>query len=267
MEIIIGYILAGVMGLVLGLLGGGGSILTVPILVYLLAVPKEIAPSYSIFIVGVAALVGTFRYIQLKEISYRTAIVFGIPSTLAVYGTQAWILPALPDVLVRFSDSFAITKGMGLMILFAILMLVASFSMIRGPKDRETYDGEQEFNYPLIIVEGLVVGILTGLVGAGGGFMIVPALVILSKLPMKMAVGTSLLIIAGKSLIGFLGAIQAKVPIEWGLLLVFTGLAVVGILIGVYLAKYISGNKLKPAFGWFVLAMGIFVLTKTFLDG
>lgn len=260
---IIGFGLAVLMGFVMGLLGGGGSILTVPILAYLFAVPKEFAPSYSLFVVGITALAGTIRYWQVGQISIRTAIVFGVPSTAAVYATQAWIRPALPDTLFSLFG-IEITQGMGLMLLFAIMMLAASVSMIRGRKEREEFD-EQRFNYPLIFLEGAGVGLLTGLVGAGGGFMIVPALVVLSRLPMKLAIGTSLMIISVKSLIGFTGALSS-VPIDWAMLLPFSALGVVGIVIGARVAKHVSGAKLKPAFGWFVLAMGIFVILKTLLD-
>jgi len=148
------------------------------------------------------------------------------------------------------------------MILFAVLMVFASVSMIREKKciDCEP-EGEQKFNYPLIILEGAVVGLLTGLVGAGGGFLIIPALVILSKLPMKQAVGTSLLIIAAKSLIGFTGDLGHTV-MDWKLLGTVTLLAIIGIFIGNGLSHKIDGDKLKKGFGWFVLVMGIYIIAK-----
>jgi uncharacterized membrane protein YfcA len=145
------------------------------------------------------------------------------------------------------------------MLFFALIMLLASYSMIKDQKKElkeVEVEGKVKFNYPLIVVEGVVVGALTGIVGAGGGFLIIPALVLLAKLPMKKAVATSLLIIAVKSLIGFLGDVQ-NIEIDWSFLGLFTGLSVVGIFIGIWLNKFIDGKKLKKGFGWFVFLMGV----------
>ena len=260
--VIIGYIAASLIGISLGLIGGGGSILTVPVLVYLIGTDPITATAYSLFIVGTSSLIGTGTYFKKGLVNLKTAIIFGIPSIIAVYSTRKFIVPAIPDELFSIGD-FIFTKSIGVMVLFSILMIAASVSMIRGRKDREDAE-EQVFNYPLIIVEGLIVGILTGLVGAGGGFLIIPALVVLSKLPMKQAVGTSLLIIASKSLIGFLGDVS-NMTIDWGFLLVFTSISVAGIFIGSALSNKIPGQKLKPAFGWFVLVMGIYILGKSII--
>src|SRR5690606_31859867 len=166
----------------------------------------------------------------------------------------------IPDVLFSIGN-FQFTKSIALMVLFAIVMIFASISMIRPcPNCKDPDDGEIKYNYPLILLEGSVVGVLTGLIGAGGGFLIIPALVLLAKMPMKLAVGTSLFIIAAKSLIGFLGDVQSSQTIGWSLLLSFTGLSILGILIGFYLSRKISDVKLKTAFGWFVLVMGIYIL-------
>ncbi len=256
---IIGYAAASLIGISLGLIGGGGSILTVPVLVYLLALEPVAATAYSLFVVGSSSLVGAVSYWKKGLVNLKTAVIFGIPSLIAVFLTRQFVVPALPDVFFTIG-SFELTKSIAIMALFAILMIVASISMIRGRKE-ETQTQEQKFNYPLILIEGAVVGVLTGLVGAGGGFLIIPALVMLSKLPMKMAVGTSLLIIAVKSLIGFTGDVS-HMEIDWSFLLLFTGIAVVGIFIGGKLSSFISGAKLKPAFGWFVLIMGIYILLK-----
>jgi uncharacterized membrane protein YfcA len=148
------------------------------------------------------------------------------------------------------------------MLLFAVIMIIASYSMIKKDKKSIAEEPqEQKFNYPLIIVEGLLVGLITGLVGAGGGFLIIPALVILSKLPMKEAVGTSLVIIAAKSLIGFFGE-AGETATDWQFLFSISAFAIVGIFIGTALSKKIDGEKLKPAFGWFVLVMGFYIITK-----
>jgi uncharacterized membrane protein YfcA len=178
-----------------------------------------------------------------------------------VYATRKWILPAIPVQLGQWGD-FILTKSVLLMLLFAILMVAASFSMIRDQKTAHIDTiKQQSFNYPLILVEGAVVGLLTGLVGAGGGFLIIPALVLLTGLPMKQAVGTSLVIIAAKSLIGFTGDLSEQ-TIDWMLLGFVTSIAVVGIIAGNQLSKKIDGNKLKKGFGWFVLVMGIYILVK-----
>ena len=262
---IIGYIGAIFMGLSLGLIGGGGSILTVPILVYLFHVDAVLATAYSLFIVGLTALIGSFSHMRLGNIHWRTAIVFGIPSILAVYATRAWLVPALPDPLFHAGDT-AVSKALGMLILFASLMVAAAYSMIRKPRNPQpSTDGNHQratFNYPLILGEGIIVGTITGLVGAGGGFLIIPALVLLAKLPMKQAVGTSLIIIAAKSLIGFTGDLKGGEAIEWSFLGAFSAVAIAGIIIGTMLSKRIPNEKLKPAFGWFVLVMGVYIIGR-----
>lgn len=257
-----GYISSIIIGISLGLIGGGGSILTVPVLVYLFGVEPMMATAYSLFIVGASSLVGAFPKYKQGLISIKTAIVFGVPSIAAVFATRKFIVPAIPTEVFSVGD-FMVTKSILMMMLFAILMVAASVSMIREKKNKQTPEegGEQKFNYPLIIIEGAVVGVLTGLVGAGGGFLIIPALVMLSKLPMKMAVGTSLLIIAAKSLIGFAGDLSTNAGnMNWNLLFTVTALAIGGIFIGNILSKKIDGNKLKKGFGWFVLVMGVYII-------
>lgn len=257
---ILGYIAALFVGIALGLIGGGGSILTVPILVYLLNIDPVPATAYSLFIVGLTALIGSFTYIKRKEISFSTAIVFAVPSFIAVFTTRKFIVPAIPGEILSF-ESIVITKDLFIMILFAALMITASVSMIKKNK-LAPVESVIPFNYPMIFFEGIVVGFLTGLVGAGGGFLIIPALVILAKLPMKVAIGTSLIIIAVKSLIGFTGDIGTNLTVDWLFLFVVSGLAVVGIFFGSYISMFFSNEKLKPAFGWFVLVMGIYIITK-----
>jgi uncharacterized membrane protein YfcA len=256
---IYGLIGALVIGVVLGLTGGGGSILTVPILVYLLSVNPVTATAYSLFVVGTTALFGTIRNVQKGMIEYRIAIVFAIPAFIAVYLTRKLIIPAIPDTIFTLNE-FVFTKDLFIMILFAIMMLLASISMIKERKEVALKE-EVNFNYALITIEGFVVGALTGLVGAGGGFLIIPALVLFAKLPMKKAVATSLMIIAAKSLIGFLGDI-GNIPIEWEFLSIFTTLSIIGIIIGIYFNNFIDGKKLKKGFGWFVLCMAIYIIIK-----
>lgn len=259
---IVGYIASLVIGISLGLIGGGGSILTVPVLVYLFRVQPVLATAYSLFIVGSTSFIGSFPKYKGGEINLKTAIIFGIPSIAAVFATRAFIVPSIPDKLFSIGD-LAVTKALLMMLLFAVLMVFASVSMIRTKNKRTEEKDEtvQKFNYPLILVEGIVVGVLTGIVGAGGGFLIIPALVLLSKLPMKQAVGTSLLIIAAKSLIGFTGD-PGKDAMDWTLLLSVTGLAIAGIFIGNAISKKLSAEGLKKGFGWFVLVMGIYIIIK-----
>ena len=262
---ILGYIGAILMGLSLGLIGGGGSILTVPILVYLFMVEPVLATAYSLFIVGLTSLVGSVSHMRMGNIHWRTAIVFGIPSILAVYATRAWLVPAIPDPILE-AGGVVLSKAVGILMLFAVIMVAAAYSMIRKQKAPKGPDAPADvavkFNYPLILAEGIVVGMITGIVGAGGGFLIIPALVLLAKLPMKQAVGTSLIIIAAKSLIGFTGDLKGNEVIDWNFLPVFSAIAIGGIIAGSILSKRIPNEKLKPAFGWFVLIMGIYIIGR-----
>ena len=278
---ILAYIFAAAIGISLGLIGAGGSILTVPVLVYLAHVEPVLATAYSLFVVGSTALVGGIHNTFKRLVDFRTAVMFGIPSILAVYATRAFIMPWIPAE-IAFGEWFSIPKGVGLLVVFAVLMVATSFSMIRkgghAPELEEIFDEPREHyftpeveeidaepkrhHFSLVLLEGVGVGVLTGLVGAGGGFLIIPALVLLTGLDMKLAVGTSLFIIAMKSLIGFTGDIQAGMLIDWGFLLLFTAFSVTGIFIGSWLHRFVHGDRLKQGFGWFVLAMGIYMFIK-----
>jgi uncharacterized membrane protein YfcA len=264
---LLGYASSFLIGISLGLIGGGGSILTVPVLVYLLGVEPVMATAYSLFIVGLSSLVGTYPKYREGLVDLRTAVVFGIPSIVAVFATRKFIVPAIP---AQLGDLWGmeVTKGMLLMVLFSVLMVAASVSMIRNgpPRRQESASADRAFNYPLILLEGAVVGLLTGLVGAGGGFLIIPALVMLSGLPMKQAVGTSLLIIAAKSIIGFL-VDATEYAMDWRLLAIVSIIAIAGILAGNALSRRVDGDRLKKGFGWFVLAMGLYILIREGLLG
>ncbi|MEJ6792641.1 MAG: sulfite exporter TauE/SafE family protein [Lacinutrix sp.] len=257
---ILGYFGALLIGLVLGLIGGGGSIFTVPILVYLMFINPVTASAYSLFVVGISALFGAIRNIKKGLVDFRTAIVFATPAFIAVYSTRKFIVPAIPDEIVTIGN-FILTKNIAIMLFFALIMLVAAIVMIRSNRKETIEEMTVKYNYPLIIIEGAIVGVLTGIVGAGGGFLIIPALVLLAKLPMKKAVATSLLIIAIKSLIGFIGDVET-ITIDWTFLLSFTAISVVGIFVGIYLSNFIEGKKLKKYFGWFVLVMGVYIIIK-----
>jgi uncharacterized membrane protein YfcA len=261
---IIGYVASIVMGLTLGLLGGGGSILTVPILVYLFDVDPVLSTAYSLFVVGITSAVGSLSHFRKGNVHVKTALIFGVPSILAVYSIRKILLPAIPDVIVTISN-FAVTKSLAVLVLFAILMMVASITMIINPIQKKDDDREISFNYPIIFLEGIIVGSITGLVGAGGGFLIIPALVLLTGLPMKQAVGTSLVIITLKSLIGFTGDMSGDLLIDYQFMIIFSLFAMGGILLGSFLTRFVSDEKLKPVFGWFIMAMGVFILFKELL--
>ena len=250
-----GYILAIVIGVVLGLIGGGGSILAVPILVYILGVNPIQATAYSLFIVGLSALIGARKHYQLGNINFKIGILFATPSFIGVFLSRKWLLPAIPHKLLEL-NSFILFKDSFLMILFAILMLFAAYSML----SRKVLNQKPiiQINILKITLDGFIVGIVTGLVGAGGGFLIVPALILFSGLEMKKAIGTSLMIIAIKSLFGFLGAWQSS--IDWSILFPFTALSISGIFLGIYLGKSLNGHALKKSFAIFVLLMSITII-------
>ncbi len=259
---VIGYIASVFIGISLGLIGGGGSILTVPVLVYLFGVTPEMSTAYSLFIVGITALVGAVRNASLGQIEYKTAVVFAVPAFIAVYLTRRFLVPSIPDPVFS-TEIMTLSKDTAIMVFFALIMLAASVSMIRSHKDEIEVAQKLVFNYPAIIIEGALVGVLTGVVGAGGGFLIIPALVLFAKLPMKKAVGTSLLIIAFKSLIGFKGDLdRPDLIIDWTLLWSISAIAIGGIFVGIYLTRFIDGTKLKKGFGWFVLAMAVYIILK-----
>lgn len=261
---ILGYFSALITGISLGLIGGGGSILAVPVLAYLFSVNEKVATAYSLFIVGASALVGGLKQHLKGYVDWRTAVVFGLPAIVGVSVVRRFVVPALPEVLFNIDD-FEFTRRMGMFGLFAILMIPAAFSMLKTRKEKKQKgDGTVKYNYPLIIGEGLLVGGITGMIGAGGGFLIIPALVILANVEMKVAVGTSLIIIAFKSLLGFFIGDALTMEIDWMFLIVFTLISFVGIFIGSYLSNFIDGNKLKKGFGYFIFIMAIFIFYMEF---
>jgi uncharacterized protein len=260
---ILGYIAAILIGISLGMIGSGGSILTVPVLVYLMQMNPLLATTSSLFIVGTTSFAGGLRAYSKKLVDFRAVTEFGIPSIFSIFVTRHYLLPSLPDTIFTIGN-IVISKEVFLMVVFAILMLAASFTMIRSHEEN-TATGESEKNrhnkvLPLVIL-GLLIGLVTGMLGAGGGFLIIPSLVLFLKLPMRTAVGTSLLIIAINSLFGFLFSLK-QFEFDWLLILSFTSLSIVGIYIGSRLAEKIPASTLKKGFGWFVLAMGIFIIIK-----
>lgn len=256
----LGYVASIFMGLSLGMMGGGGSILTVPILVYLFAIHPLQATSYSLFIVGLTALIGGLSYLRRHEVDLKTGIIFAVPSFLAVMTTRSFVIPHLPDPLFSIGH-FVVSKAIFVMMSFALLMVLASRAMIRPSKPVPSTDTSSPLaRIGLIGSKGLLVGTVTGFVGAGGGFLIIPALVLLVGLPMKKAVGTSLFIIAANSLLGFVSDARHQTLIDWRLLLTISAISMIGLAAGTMLALRISERALKKGFGFFVLAMGLLVL-------
>ena len=289
---VIGLTTAIIVGLIMGLMGAGGSILTVPILVYIMDITPVTATAYSLFIVGMTSLFGAISYWKKSLVNVKAAVAFSIPSVIAVFVTRRFILPAIPVYIGTIAD-LEITKDFCILILFAVVMAASAVTMILPFKvfseklhlnRKNNFSDSRSINYsinknyskeipeelettlvtisyPLSIIEGTIIGFFSGLVGAGAGFIIVPALVVFSKLPMRVAVGTSLTIIAAKSLVGFLGDLNYPTSFDWSFLLLFTVLSISGIFAGISISKIIPSEKLRPLFGVFVLlsAAGIFI--------
>ena len=260
---VLGYFGALLIGIILGITGGGGSILTVPTLVYILNYNPIIATAYSLFIVGTTSGIGTIQNFKKGLVVPKKAFQFAVPSLIGVYLTRKFIVPNIPDVVFYFG-SLKLSKDTFLMILFAVVMLIAAYSMLKNNKKNELIERTTK-TITVVIIQLFFVGVLIGLIGAGGGFLIIPALLNFAQLPMKKAIGTSLLIIAINSLIGFIGDVQNTI-IDWTFLLIFTTISVAGIFIGLYIQKFINEKMLKKLFGVFVLIMAIFILYKELLS-
>jgi uncharacterized protein len=257
---VLGYFFALFIGITLGLIGSGGSIIAVPVLVYILHVEPTLATAYSLFAVGSTALIGGIQKAKEQLVAFDKVVLFGIPTVISVFITRKIIVPNFPEI-IHFTSDFQIKKSVFIMIFFAFVMFFAALKMIRPTKDTLVFSEEKTNHFKIILV-GLLIGFVAGFVGAGGGFLIVPALFFLTKTPMKVAVGTSLFIIASQSLIGFLGDLFNNQIMNWKLMLTFTFCAIIGIFIGSFLSKKIDGNKLKTSFGYFVLLMAIFIISK-----
>lgn len=253
----IGYVAAIGIGLILGLLGGGGSILSIPVLVYLFQLDPVRASAYSLFVVGITSLIGAVPKYREGHLSLRTGLIFGIPSIVAIFITRKWLVPLLPDILITLGE-FELTRRLLLLGLFAILMIGASWPMIRKQK---VNDVDRPLRALPLAFQGLLIGFTTGLVGAGGGFLIIPALIFLAGLPFKRAAGTSLFIIAANSLIGFVGDVL-NFEMDWPFLLLITALAIVGILVGNRLSRRLQNDTLRRSFGWFILVSGVYILFR-----
>jgi uncharacterized membrane protein YfcA len=260
---IIAYLASALIGISLGLIGAGGSILTVPVMVYLFGVNPLLATSYSLFIVGTTSAVGAYQNFGNNLVNIKTALLFGLSSITTVFIIRKFLVPILPTQLFSIAG-FQVTSNMMTMVLFALLMLGASFSMINDKVDIEIESPAHSKHRMKLLVYGVGIGFATGLLGAGGGFLLIPTLVILLGLPMKEAVGTSLMIIAMNSLVGFTGDL-GHFQIDWFFLLSVTVIGLAGLFFGIYLSKKVDGSKLKKGFGWFVLIMSGYILIKELL--
>ncbi|MGW0432560.1 sulfite exporter TauE/SafE family protein [Micromonospora sp. NPDC003197] len=239
--------LAVLIGVSLGLLGGGGSILAVPLLVYVAGLEAKEAIATSLLVVGVTSAVAVLPHARAGRIRWRTGLIFGLAGMAGAYGGGR---------LAAFIPAGVLLTG------FALMMLATATAMIRGRRKTEGSDtASGELPLLRVVADGVVVGLATGLVGAGGGFLVVPALALLGGLPMPIAVGTSLVVIAMKSFAGLAGYLSS-VQIDWGLAGAVTAAAVVGSLLGGRLAGRIPENVLRRMFGWFVVVMGVFVLAQ-----
>ncbi|MGV3629698.1 MAG: sulfite exporter TauE/SafE family protein [Bacteroidota bacterium] len=264
MEVIymIAYVLAVFTGIILGVLGGGGSMMILPIFVYILHIDPPLAVVYSLFIVGIASLIGASAHFRLGNVHLRTALIFGIPSIASVILTRKVVLPHIPEVIIDF-NWFHLDKNTFLLSFFAFMMLFAAYFMLTDKNKNVKENKKSQSGFGALAFEGIVVGFVTALVGAGGGFLIIPALLYFARLPIKRAIGTSLTIIALNSLIGFASS-ASQYELDWVFLLAFSAVTSVGILVGTQLSKKIKGQKLKKAFAVMVLILGTFIVVKEF---
>ena len=255
-----GYCLAVVTGLSLGLIGGGGAILTIPVLVFFFGIEPATAVTYSLFIVGLTALSGTVNHYRLRNIDYKTVLLFGIPSVLALFIMRRWLINLIPAVIFQ-SGGLVIAKSLFIMIIFSILMLLAGWSMIK----QDTYNaGNEKYRFIRLIIQGCATGAVTGFIGIGGGFIIVPSLVLFAGLPIKKAIGTSLTIIILNCTVGLLGNLEKTAALDFTFLVTFAAYAILGILLGTWATRFIPDKKLKPIFGWIILTMSIVVFIRIF---
>ncbi len=256
--IILAYILAILVGITMGLFGGGGSILTIPILIYIANVEPIQATSYSIVIVGLSAIFGSANKFRKNEIDLSKSIYFGIPSIIMLYLTRRYIIDLIPNTLVNIGE-FALTKPNFILLIFTMIMLLSAYSMYFEKSIKHI---EKEKHPLYITILGVLIGLIVGLVGAGGGFLFIPALVKFTGMKMKEAIGSSLFIVALNSIFGFIGDIVNNVKYDVSFLTIFAVISIIGMFVGIYISNYISGKNLKRYFAILVFLIAVNMILK-----
>lgn len=253
----IGLLLAIVVGVTLGMIGSGGSILTVPILVYIMGINPALATTYSLLIVGATSMIGGVKGIQDKTVDFSKVIYFGLPSMATVFIVRSYILPLVPED-IHFAG-YTFHQDSLLMVLFAVIMILSAIPMIKGRKEVEIAGARQEHLF-YVIAQGILVGVVTGVVGAGGGFLIIPVLINSFGLTLKRAVSTSLLLITINSTIGLLGDTHRFVLFDWQMLIAYSILSIIGLFIGFKISSRIDNAILKRGFGIGILLVSMGIL-------
>jgi len=258
---VFGYLGAILTGVILGLMGGGGALISIPILVYLFHIEASVATSYSLFLIAITASSGAWQNIRKKQVDYNAALYYGIPSVISIYAVRRWLMPNLPKIIFTI-HGYALHKNMFILIILVIVMIMAAYKMItsNNPEQNETH----QVNHLELSTFAILIGSFMGIVGGGGGFLMVPALVHFANTPVKKAVGTSLVLVAVNSFIGFLGDLGSDIAINWLFFFTFLFFSVAGVFIGHYLVAYIHSNKLRKYFGFFLIVVAIFIVIKEF---
>jgi len=257
----LGYFALIGIGLILSLTGAGGSLLSLPILIYLFSLDVVTASSYSLFIVGTTSLIGAWLEHKRQQVDVRSGIVFGICSVIAIFATRRWIIPSIPDEIL-LSDSLTVTKRVLMLGIFALLAISSSVIILLKHTWTPSHGVGNRLKF--LIPAGIATGIVVGLAGVGGGFLILPSLLLFARLPFKPAVGTTLLIIGFNSMLGFLGDV-INYPINWLFLLLITGFAIVGMLLGHLYSTKIPLHYLRLAFAWIVLTIAVAMMVTEFV--
>jgi uncharacterized membrane protein YfcA len=255
-----GYCLSVLIGFSLGLIGGGGAILAIPVLVFFFDIDPEAATTYSLFIVGITAVSGSINHYRIRNIDYITVFLFGIPSVIMLFVMRRYLLKQIPPIIFQ-QGSLVISKSLFIMIVFSIVMLIAGLLMV---KKKGYTPSVERLNLSRLVTVGCITGAITGFIGVGGGFIIVPSLVLFAGLPMKKAIGTSLTIITVNCIIGVLSNLDATASLDYFFLVSFSAFAIAGILLGTWMIKFIPDKKLKPILGWIILAMSVVVFIRIF---
>lgn len=257
---IVGLLLAVVVGLTLGMIGSGGSILTVPILVYVFGINPALATTYSLLVIAVISFVGSMNGIKNKSVDFSKVLYFGLPSMVTVFVVRSYILPLVPDEITFAGYTFYQDKVF--MLLFAAVMVFAAIPMFHPTKAENIHSPQQEHKKGVVLAQGVLVGFITGVVGAGGGFLIIPVLINSFKLTLKRAVSTSLVLITINSTIGLLGDLDKLPTLDWKLIIAYIILSVIGLFIGFKISSQIENAVLKKGFGIGIVLLSCFILIK-----